>query len=230
MEKYHRTVRAAIVKAGLDEVESRRAVEQWNSGREQSHSRPEHSPHDHFPLTHHASRLTPHDRRGPPPMPRAELGIHGLRSWGRNLSRKVRETRSSSSRKRSEPAAHPCRGPGGQAGDEHGESPWFKGGVEPGRMARVVEAVGRRASSQSFPPRSGLVQAEIDRSSRHDARGRRGRAGQQTSALTSLYKTDSSPVLNGRPVQVEVLLFSHDDACGRRGCPEPHAAGRELKL
>ncbi len=37
------------------------------------------------------------DRRGPPLMPRAELGIHGLRSWGRNLSRKVRETRSSSS-------------------------------------------------------------------------------------------------------------------------------------
>jgi len=56
-----------------------------------------------------------------------ELGIHGLRSWGRNLSRKVRETRSSSSQKRSEPAAHPCRGPGGQAGDEHGEPSWFKG-------------------------------------------------------------------------------------------------------
>src|SRR5271157_6110379 len=46
----------------------------------------------------------------------------------------------------------------GQAGDEHGGSPWFKGGVEPRRMARVVDAVGRRASSQSFPPRSGLVQ------------------------------------------------------------------------
>src|SRR5208337_4252503 len=28
---------------------------------------------------------------------RVELGIHGLRSWGRNWSRKVRETRSSSS-------------------------------------------------------------------------------------------------------------------------------------
>ena len=45
----------------------------------------------------------------------------------RKLSRKVRETRSSSSRKRSEPVAHPCRGPGGQAGDEHGGPPWFKG-------------------------------------------------------------------------------------------------------
>ncbi len=67
------------------------------------------------------------DRRGPPLMLRAELGIHGLRSWGRNLSRKVRETRSSSSQKRSEPVAHPCRGPGGQAGDEHGGPPWFKG-------------------------------------------------------------------------------------------------------
>ena len=38
-----------------------------------------------------------------------------------------RETRSSSSQKRSEPAAHPCRGPGGQAGDEHGGPPWSKG-------------------------------------------------------------------------------------------------------
>jgi len=47
-------------------------------------------------------RPTPHDRRGPPSMPRAELGIHGLRSWGRNWSRKVRETRSSSSQKRPE--------------------------------------------------------------------------------------------------------------------------------
>src|SRR5271166_1703486 len=64
---------------------------------------------------------------------RAELGIHGLRSWGREKSRKVRETRSSSSQKRSEPAAHPCRGPGGQGGNEHGGSPSFKGGVEPGR-------------------------------------------------------------------------------------------------
>jgi len=45
----------------------------------------------------------------------------------RNWSRKVRETRSSSSPKRSEPAAHPCRGPGGQAGAWHGGSPWFKG-------------------------------------------------------------------------------------------------------
>src|SRR5208282_1913797 len=45
----------------------------------------------------------------------------------RKLSRKVRETRSSSSQKRSEPVAHPCRGPGGQAGGEHGGPPWFKG-------------------------------------------------------------------------------------------------------
>ena len=37
--------------------------------------------------------------------PRFELGIHGLKSLGRNWSRKVRETRSSSSQKRSEPAA-----------------------------------------------------------------------------------------------------------------------------
>ena len=41
--------------------------------------------------------------------------------------------RSSHSQKRSEPAAHPCRGPGGQAGNEHGGSPWFQRGVEPGR-------------------------------------------------------------------------------------------------
>ncbi len=35
------------------------------------------------------------NRRGPPSMPRAELEVHNLRSWGRKLSRKVRETRSS---------------------------------------------------------------------------------------------------------------------------------------
>ncbi len=63
----------------------------------------------------------------------ASPGYPRPESWGRNWSRKVRVTRSSSSQKRSEPAAHPCRGPGGQAGDEHGGSPWVKGGVEPGR-------------------------------------------------------------------------------------------------
>ena len=62
-----------------------------------------------------------------------ELGIHGLKGHGRNWSRKVRETRSSSSQKRSEPATLPCRGPGGQAGDEHGGPRWLKRGVEPGR-------------------------------------------------------------------------------------------------
>jgi|GEM_PF-4607779 len=140
-------------------------------------------------------------------MPRAELGIHGLRRWGRNWSRKVRETRSSSSQKRSEPAAHPCRGPGGQAGDDHGGSPCFKGGVEPGRAPAGVGrqllrlCVDERVRSL-FHRRCGSVQAEIDRSSRHDARGRCGRAGQETTAQTSLYKTDSSPVLNGRPVQI----------------------------
>src|SRR5271157_968119 len=56
-----------------------------------------------------------------------------LRLTGILFPRKVRETRSSSSRKRPQPAAHPRRGPGGQAGDEHGGSPSFKGGVEPGR-------------------------------------------------------------------------------------------------
>ena len=70
-----------------------------------------------------SSRTTSVNYRDPPSMSRAELGIHGLKSWGRNLSRKVRETRSSSSQKRPEPAAHPCRGPGGQAGDEHGGPP-----------------------------------------------------------------------------------------------------------
>jgi len=47
--------------------------------------------------------------------------------------RKVRETRSSSSQKRSEPAA--LRG---QGGNEHGGSPWFQGGVEPGRAPAGV--------------------------------------------------------------------------------------------
>jgi len=54
---------------------------------------------------------------------RRALNDMRFRTW----SRKVRETRSSSSQKRSEPAAHPCRGPGGQAADEHGGPPWFKG-------------------------------------------------------------------------------------------------------
>jgi hypothetical protein len=49
-------------------------------------------------------------------MPRAELGIHGLKSWVRNWSRKLRETRSSSSQRRSErsaeevPKGHPLCG------------------------------------------------------------------------------------------------------------------------
>src|SRR5271157_1346932 len=47
---------------------------------------------------------------------------------GRKLSRNVWKTRGSSSQKRSEPAA--LRG---QGGNEHGGSPWFQGGVEPGR-------------------------------------------------------------------------------------------------
>jgi len=37
---------------------------------------------------------------------------------------------------------------------------------------------------------------------RPDARGRSGRAGQQTRARTSLYRSDSLLVLNGRPVQI----------------------------
>jgi len=40
-------------------------------------------------------------------------------------------------------------------------------------------------SSAFSPPRSGFVQVEIDRSSRHDAYGRRGLAGQATTARTS---------------------------------------------
>src|SRR5271157_1906187 len=47
---------------------------------------------------------------------------------GRKLSRNVWKTRGSSSQKRSEPAA--LRG---QGGNEHGGSPRFQGGVEPGR-------------------------------------------------------------------------------------------------
>ena len=42
------------------------------------------------------------NRRGPLSMLCAELGINGLKSSGRNWYRKVRETRSSSSQKRSE--------------------------------------------------------------------------------------------------------------------------------
>ena len=60
----------------------------------------------------------------------------------RKKSRKVRETRRSSSQKRSEPAAHPCRGPGGQGGNEHGGSPRFQGGVEPGRAPAGSDFLG----------------------------------------------------------------------------------------
>src|SRR5208337_5114371 len=90
-------------------------------------------------LPRHSPLATRHSP--PPSMPRAELGIQGLKSWGRNWYRKVRETRSSSSQERPEPAAHPCRGPGGQAGDWHGGSPSFKG--TRGRGTRVpVPATG----------------------------------------------------------------------------------------
>jgi len=61
-------------------------------------------------------------------------------------------------------------------------------------------AQGRRIAG-IFPPRSGLVQVEIDRSSRHDACGRRGRAGQETTVRTSLYKTNFSPALDERAVE-----------------------------
>ncbi len=44
----------------------------------------------------------------------------------RKKSRKVRETRSSSSLKRSEPAAQPWLGPGGRGGSEHGGVPWLR--------------------------------------------------------------------------------------------------------
>ncbi len=64
------------------------------------------------------------NRRGPLSMPRAELGIHGLKAGAATGLEKVRETRSSSSQKRSEPAA--LRG---QGGNEHGGSPWSLGGV-----------------------------------------------------------------------------------------------------
>src|SRR5208337_2500152 len=55
------------------------------------------------------------------------VGYPWTEQMSRKLSRKVRETGCSSSQKRSEPVAHPCRGPGGQPGDEHGGPPWFKG-------------------------------------------------------------------------------------------------------
>ncbi len=108
---------------------------------------------------------------------RFELGIQGLKNWGRNWSRKVRETRSSSSRKRPEPAAHPCRGPGGQAGDEHGGSPWFKGGVEPGR---APAGEGRELLRPSGDERA-----------------------RSLSDRGAVFVQDPlSPVLDGRPVQI----------------------------
>src|SRR5271166_7050774 len=97
------------------------------------------------------------NRRGPLSMPRAELGIHGLKAGAATGLEKVRETRSSSSQKRSEPAAHPCRGPGGQGGNEHGGSPWFKEGVKPGRAPagegrELLTPWGDERASRPTPP------------------------------------------------------------------------------
>ncbi len=60
-----------------------RAVEQWKGTVAQS---PGALPPR--PLPSHAPRLTPYDRRGPPPLPRAELGIHGLNRCAENCLEK----------------------------------------------------------------------------------------------------------------------------------------------
>jgi hypothetical protein len=120
---------------------------------------------------------------------------------GRKLSRNVWKTRSSNRQKRSEPAA--LRG---QGGNEHGGSPWFQGEVEPGRAPAgegrelLTPWVDERVRSLSHRGAVSL-QVEIDRFSRHDACGRRGRAGQETNARTSLCKTHFSPILDGRAVE-----------------------------
>ena len=73
-----------------------------------------------------SSSTTSVNHRGPPSMSR-RVGYPWPEQMARKMLRNVEKTRSSSSQKRSEHAAHPCRGPGGQAGAWHGGSPWFKG-------------------------------------------------------------------------------------------------------
>ena len=95
-----------------------------------------------FAFTGHWSLFSRHSPLVPRSLGSAAHAAHRagypwFEQMGRKKSRKVRATRSVSSQKRSEPAAHPCRGPGGQAGDEHGGSPWFKGTRGRGTRAPV---------------------------------------------------------------------------------------------
>ena len=107
--------------------------------------------------------------------------------WGRNLSRKVRETGRSGGQKRSEP---PRRAWPNQTEDEHGGSPWLHGGSSRvgwcELLRRWVDDRVRRISTAEW---FSSVQVEVECPSRHDARGRIGRASQQSNPRTSLEKT-----------------------------------------
>ena len=91
-----------------------------------------------FPLRSGFVQIQVRETRSSSSLKRSERGQEVLAArpvgypWPEQIARKmyrnVEKTRSSSSQKRSEPAA--LRG---QAADEHGGSPWFQGGVEPGR-------------------------------------------------------------------------------------------------
>src|SRR5208282_6091434 len=67
------------------------------------------------------------NRRGPPPLPGAELGVHGLNRWTVKCMKMVEKRGVHAARNGSSPSPTPTRGPGGPAGDQHGGSPWFKG-------------------------------------------------------------------------------------------------------
>jgi hypothetical protein len=108
------------------------------------------------------------NRRGPPSMPRAELDVHNLRSWGRKLSRKVRETRSSGGLQGHE-ASRPLRS----------LPPDFPGlsSRHPGGSRRFVNRV---------LPATGLVDdAELPANQRRSPRVRRVDARQRPSGVAS---------------------------------------------
>jgi len=75
----------------------------------------------------YAPRPTPYDRRGPPPMPRAELGIHGLNRRAVNCLEMSKKRGVQAARDSPSPPPTPAGGPGSQAGDEQGGPTWFKG-------------------------------------------------------------------------------------------------------
>src|SRR5271166_5430725 len=94
----------------------------------------------------------------------------------RKMLRFVEKTRSSSSQKRSEHAAHPCRGPGGQGGAEMSTADRLgsvqgKGRAGPGPAGEGRKPVAGRCVELAMTHRfsvPGMVQAEVTAPGRQD--------------------------------------------------------------